>query len=268
MDAEHKHFLPLAGLRAFVGGSSKGIGRAIAELFAEQGAAVTVMARSADVLSNLCENLSKPLGQLHTYVEGDVENPDSIFHTVEKHVNSQGPYHIVVNNTGGPAGGNLVESSTKQLMQAFQNHVIFSHHLMQIVVHKMKEIGFGRFINIISTSVKQPIDGLGVSNTIRGAMASWSKTLAAELGPHGITVNNVLPGATDTERLSAIVARKSAETGKSPEDIRNEMVSEIPVGRIGQPREIAVAAAFLASREASYITGSNIIVDGGRTRAL
>ncbi len=260
--------LPLQGRCAFVGGASKGIGRATAELLAQRGATVIVLARSEKTLEAVVGGLDRRAGQEHAYVVGDVSNPDSIFTWVKNRVNNISPIHIVVNNSGGPPGGLLVESPVAELQQAFQNHVLFSHQLMQILVPGMRKTGIGRFINIISTSVKQPIEGLGVSNTVRGAMASWAKTLATELGPDGITVNNVLPGATSTDRLEAIIQRRAAESGATANDVRAELTAEIPIGRFATPQEIAAAVAFLASDEAAYITGTSILVDGGRTRAL
>lgn len=258
----------LAGRRAIVGGASKGIGRAIAELLAARGASVCLLARTKETLESVVGGLDISQGQEHSYITGSVDNPAPIIHSVEEQLTNFGPFHIVINNTAGPAGGKLVDSNINQLLDAFGNHIVFSHQLMRTVINSMKVIHFGRFINIISTSVKQPLEGLGVSNTIRGAMASWSKTLATEVAPFGITVNNVLPGATETERLESIIARKAATTGTSEQAVREEMVSEIPVGRFAQPDEIARAVGFLASDEAAYITGTSILVDGGRTRTL
>lgn len=259
---------PLMGKHAFVGGSSKGIGKATAETLAARGASVCLLARNHDTLEKVLGGLDTSQGQTHRMIAGSVENPTNIIHAVEKQIQDFGPFHIVVNNTAGPAGGNLVNSNVEQLSQAFNNHVLFSHQLMCAVINSMKVIHFGRFINIISTSVKQPLDGLGVSNTIRGAMASWAKTLATEVAPFGITVNNVLPGATETERLQDIVSRKSHSKGLSTEAVREEMLSEVPMHRFAQPQEIAAAVAFLASDDAAYITGTSVLVDGGRTKAL
>jgi 3-oxoacyl-[acyl-carrier protein] reductase len=259
---------PLANRRAFVGGGSAGIGRAVAELLASRGASVTVLARSEEQLKLVVGGLDTARGQEHAYIVGDVGQPAEIIHSVQKSVENNGPFHIVVNNSGGPPGGKLVDSTVDQLTQAFANHILFSHLFMLAVIHSMKDIHFGRFINIISTSVKQPITGLGVSNTIRGAMASWSKTLATEMAPFGITVNNVLPGATATERLTEIVDRRVASTGVPRSDVESEMLGEIPVGRFAWPEEIAEVVGFLASDAASYITGTSLLVDGGRTKAL
>lgn len=260
--------LSLHQKRALVGGSSKGIGRAIAQELALQGASVTLLARSADVLAECSASLDVSHGQRHDYIVADVQEVESLVSAVENHVHNHGGYHIVVNNTAGPAGGKLLNASVDELIQAFHNHVLIAHRLMGITAPKMVEFGFGRFINIISTSVKQPIEGLGVSNTIRGAMASWAKTLATELGGQGITVNNVLPGATATERLDQIIDRKAVQGGADREAVINELLAEIPARRFADPSEIANAVAFLASPAASYINGTSLLVDGGRTRAL
>ncbi len=178
------------------------------------------------------------------------------------------PVHILVNNTGGPPPGTVIEARPEEFTTAFAQHLICNQILVQAVVPGMQAAGYGRIINIISTSVKQPIAGLGVSNTIRGAVASWAKTLASELAPFGITVNNVLPGMTRTQRLDSLIASKAEKTGKTIEQITQEMIREIPAGRIGMPHEFAAAVAFLASPAASYITGINLPVDGGRTLCL
>ena len=260
--------LSLTGRHALVGGASKGIGRASAEELARNGANVTVLARSADLLKQVASVLPTPAGQQHHVLVVDMSDLEALVHRVENHVQSIDGFHIVVNNTGGPPGGPLVDSSIEELTQAFHNHVLAAHQLMRIVIPMMRSEGYGRFINIISTSVKQPIEGLGVSNTTRGAMASWAKTLANEVAQYGITVNNVLPGATETERLSGIITRKSGKSGRSEDAVREEMLAEIPAHRFGTAAEIANAVGFLASPAAAYINGTSVIVDGGRTRTL
>lgn len=260
--------LSLLGRRAFVGGSSKGIGKAIAEELAHQGASVTLFARTAHTLDEVRAALDVGAGQTHSCIVGDVSSPNTWLPAVEKHVEKHDGFHIVVNNTGGPAGGQLRDTSSESIAQAFHDHVLVAHRLMLITVPLMHKLGYGRIINIISTSVKQPIEGLGVSNTVRGAMASWAKTLATELGGGGITVNNVLPGATATDRLEQIIDRKATSRDEGRDFIVNELLSEIPAGRFAEPREIANAVAFLASEAAGYINGTSILVDGGRTRAL
>lgn len=258
----------LRGRRALVGGSSKGIGKASAEVLARMGASVTLLARSEATLRQAVASLDTRYGQEHRYLVADAAQRDTLFHTVEKHGEDVGVIHILVNNTGGPAGGPIERSSSDEFLQAFENHVLVSHGLAKILAPGMAVSGFGRVINIISTSVKQPLDGLGVSNTIRGAMASWAKTWANEVAPRGITVNNVLPGATATERLAQIVDRKAVASGQPTDVVAAAMVEEIPVGRFGLPEEVAAAVGFLASPAASYITGTSLLVDGGRTRSL
>jgi 3-oxoacyl-[acyl-carrier protein] reductase len=258
--------LDLKGRRALVGGASKGIGKACASVLAAMGANVTVMARNAASLQQVVSSLPVRDGQQHWVLEADVQRPDELCQRVENHVETAGGFHIVINNTAGPAAGNIVESSVSQLSQTFADHVLLSHRLMLILRGYMVDSGWGRVINIISTSVKSPLEGLGVSNTVRGAMASWSKTLATELAPYGITVNSVLPGATATERLASIIDRKAQ--GRSVAEVEAEMLAEIPMGRFAKPEEIAAAVGFLASPAAGYITGTSILVDGGRTRAL
>lgn len=260
--------LVLHGKHALVGGASMGIGHAVAHELALNGAIVTAMARSEDRLAAVVAELPTPHGQQHRYLVADVSQASAFQHAVENYVEEAGPLHIVINNTGGPPGGLLQEATVDALTQAYQNHVLASHVLMQSVIHTMKEAGYGRFINIVSTSTKQPIEGLGVSNTVRGAMASWAKTLATEVAGYGITVNNVLPGATETQRLEGIIDRKATVAGRSSDHIRAELLAEIPAGRFAHPSEIANAVAFLASPAASYITGTSLLVDGGRTRAL
>ncbi|MBK9247231.1 MAG: SDR family oxidoreductase [Ignavibacteria bacterium] len=260
--------LRLDGKTALVCGSTQGIGRAIAEEFAMAGARVVLIARNEDALRETLATLAAPTAGEHAYLVADFTEPESVRRAVAGYLNEGHQINIVVNNSGGPAPGAVAAARTEEFVHALTVHLLCSQTIMQLVVGGMKSNGYGRFINIISTSVRQPLDGLGVSNTIRGAMGSWSKTLATELAPHGITVNNVLPGATKTGRLKAIIARKAAESGKSTADIEHEMTAEIPAKRFAEPREIAHAALFLASSKAAYVTGINLTVDGGRTKAL
>jgi 3-oxoacyl-[acyl-carrier protein] reductase len=260
--------LDLTGRVALVCGASKGIGRASAQELALNGATVVALARSADVLRELVADLPRPTGAEHHALAVDLGSEIEYITGVHNVVDIVGPIHILVNNTAGPAAGPLRGAAVSDLTQAFENHIVVAHRLMSVVAPLMQQAAYGRIINIVSTSVKQPIEGLGVSNTIRGAMASWTKTLATELGPLGITVNNVLPGATQTERLEAIIERTSARTGRSNAETAASMTSEIPLGRFARPSEIANVVAFLASEAAGYITGTSILVDGGRTRAL
>lgn len=260
--------LSLNGKRALVCGASQGIGRAAAQELARNGASVILLARNPETLQDALASLSVHAGQSHHAIAVDMTDEVALLTHVHNHVDGHGAIHILVNNTAGPAGGPLVESDVGSLRQAFANHVLVAHQLTKLLVPGMTKAGYGRVINIISTSVKMPIEGLGVSNTIRGAMASWSKTMANELGSKSITVNNVLPGATETDRLTSIITRNATNHGRSEDAVRASMIAEIPVGRFAQPEEIANAVGFLASPAASYITGTSILVDGGRTKAL
>jgi len=257
--------LNLEGKTALVCGASKGIGLAVAQVLSSLNASVCLMARNKDSLTEALKTL-KPGN--HSYVVADAEHPEDFSENLSNLLNHYKSFNILVNNSGGPAPGPAYLASTESFEKAFKQHLIANQVLTQLLLPGMKETGYGRIINIISTSVKQPLQGLGVSNTIRGAVASWSKTLASELAPFGITVNNVLPGATSTERLSAIIENKASKTGKSLEIITDEMLSEIPAKRFAQPEEIAAAVAFLASTQAAYINGINLPVDGGRTLCL
>lgn len=261
--------LNLTGKRAFVCGSTQGIGKAVALELATMGASVTLLARNKESLEASLQELSTAAGQQHDYLCADFSNPEQLKHELDAYLKSHpAPVHILVNNTGGPQGGPIVTAKTDEFLSTFNNHLICNHILVQALVDGMKQAGYGRIVNIISTSVKQPLKGLGVSNTIRGAVANWAKTLSLELGAFGITVNNVLPGATNTARLVNLNKAKSEKTGKSLDELKREMVAEIPVGRYAEPYEVANAVAFLASPAASYINGINVPVDGGRTGSL
>ena len=250
---------------ALVCGSTQGIGKATALQLAELGTTVTLIARNETKLNAVLSELSTSNGQQHNYIVADFQNPADLKNKLNT---ANQTFHILINNTGGPAGGPVFNASLDEFESAFTQHLKCNHVLVQSVVPAMKEAGYGRIINIISTSVKQPLAGLGVSNTIRGAVANWSKTLAGELGSFGITVNNVLPGATGTERLKQIINNKAEKTGKSFEDVANAMKNDIPAKRFAQPEEIANAVVFLASEAAAYINGINVPVDGGRTKSL
>jgi 3-oxoacyl-[acyl-carrier protein] reductase len=257
--------LSLKGKTAIVCGSTQGIGKAAAMELANLGANLIVVARNENKLKAVIQELN-PIGT-HTYVVADFSKPNELETIITNFLNDK-PVHILVNNTGGPAGGPVNKAKTQEFLAAFNQHLICNHILMQAVKDKMIEAKYGRIINVISTSVKQPLDNLGVSNTVRGAVANWSKTLANELGQFNITVNNVLPGATDTVRLKSIIENKAAQTGQSIEAIKQQMANASPMKRIAQPEEIANVIAFLASPAASYINGVNVPVDGGRTKCL
>jgi 3-oxoacyl-[acyl-carrier protein] reductase len=258
--------LELNNKNALVCGSTQGIGKATAIALANEGVNVTLVARNEDKLKQVLTEL--PSSGNHNYIIADFSNPDALKEKVSAFIKKNYGFHILINNTGGPKGGPVFSASIKEFESAFTQHLKCNHVLAQTTVPFMKNEGFGRIINIISTSVKQPLDGLGVSNTIRGAVANWSKTLANELGSSGITVNNVLPGATKTERLAEIIKNKSSKIEVSVEDVSNAMKNTVPAKRFAQPEEIANAVTFLASKAASYINGINLPVDGGRTKSL
>jgi 3-oxoacyl-[acyl-carrier protein] reductase len=260
---------PFLSRRALVGGSTQGIGRAVAQALAEGGCTITLLARNEVRLRETAAALPTPTGQAHDYLVADFDHPDQLSQVVHTYLAQHpGGFHILVNNTGGPAGGPLLEAPASALLAAFNQHLICNHLLAQAVLPGMQAASFGRIINIISTSVKVPLPGLGVSNTIRGAVANWAKTLANELGPQGITVNNVLPGATVTQRHTSLIEKKVAQTGQTMEAIEADMLKTIPARRFGQAEEVAAAVVFLALPAAGYINGTSVPVDGGRTGSL
>jgi 3-oxoacyl-[acyl-carrier protein] reductase len=250
--------LSLSGKKALVCGSTQGIGKATAIELALLGAEVTLLARNEDTLKQTIAELDNTQGQKHSFIAGDFDFSDELKQKAEQFIAKNGVFHILVNNTGGPPGGAITDAKTDQFVKTFTNHLLCNHVLMQAVIEGMKKEKYGRIINIISTSVKQPLKGLGVSNTIRAAVANWSKTLATEVAPYCITVNNVLPGATETSRLKLLIEAKSQRTGHSVEELKKEMLDEIPMARFASPFEIASAVAFLASPAAAYITGINV----------
>lgn len=260
--------LSLKNKTSIVCGSTQGIGKSVALEFASNGANVVLIARNEDKLKQVLIELPNNGSQKHSFIAADFSNPTDLAAKLSDYISKAGTCHILVNNTGGPKGGPILEAFVEEFYTAFTQHLICNHILVQHLVPLMKQNGFGRIINIISTSVKQPLPNLGVSNTIRGAVANWSKTLAMELGQYNITVNNVLPGATNTIRLKGIAEAKSEKTKESVEDIFSEMAKESPMKRIARPEEVANAVMFLASPAASYINGINVPVDGGRTKSL
>lgn len=260
--------LNLVGKRALVCGSSQGIGKACAIELASLGASVTLFSRNEERLLSVKSELDTSQGQEHSVLVADFTDPNSVHTAISKNIESGHQYEILINNTGGPAPGLAIDADPSAFLAAFNLHLINNQNLVQALLPAMKASHYGRIINVISTSVKQPIPGLGVSNTIRGAVASWSKTLANELGQFGITVNNILPGATATARLDAIIEGKAKKQNISLEEATANEKATIPMARFAEPSEFAAAAGFLASPSAGYITGINLPVDGGRTSCL
>ena len=257
--------LSLKGNRAIVCGSTDGIGKASALLMAERGASITLVARNKEKLNATLTELSTEHGQNHATVCADFNKPDELKQQIQAHLKESGHiYGILVNNSGGPHGGPLIEAKEDEFRIAFERLLICNQIMAQATVSGMKKLSSGRIINIISTSVRQVIPGLGVSNTIRGAVAQWAKTLALELGEFGITVNNILPGYTATARLQELAESKAESMGKTVEDISKIWADNTSLKRLGKPEEIANAVAFLASDSAGYISGHNLSIDGGR----
>lgn len=260
--------ISLENKMAIVSGSTQGIGKAAAEALAKSGATVVLLARNKEKLEQVANGLPTPKGQKHQILVADFSQPSELKKVISNWVSAGNHADILVNNTGGPKGGSIADAPIEEFIMAFNQHLICNHILVQALLPKMKANRFGKIINVISTSVKQPLPQLGVSNTIRGAVGNWSKTLANELGQFNITVNNVLPGATNTERLKSIAENKSAMSQESVDAIFDQMASESPMKRIAEPAEIAQAILFLASSMGSYVNGINIPVDGGRTKSL
>jgi 3-oxoacyl-[acyl-carrier protein] reductase len=259
--------LSLENKTAIVCGSTQGIGLASAIELATLGATCVLMARNEQSLQQAINQLPVPFFQQHKYLVADFDKPETVKSAIEKFV-ADHPVHILINNSGGPNGGPIVNAKEEEFLNTFNRHLICNHILTQAVIPSMKAAAYGRIVNIISTSVKIPLNNLGVSNTIRGAVASWSKTMANELGQFNITVNNVLPGATSTGRLQSIIETNAGKKNTSIDNIEEEMKKEIPMKRFAEPNELANVVAFLASPAASYINGVNIPVDGGRTGSM
>ena len=253
----------------FVGGSSNGIGWESAKLFADFGGNVTLVSRSTQTLKQRVGELSNNGHQIHNHIVLDFSAPDELELKLKEFVTKNLIfYDVIINNTGGPPAGELEKATTDELLSAFNLHLVSFHKILGVLLNEIKNKESGRIINIISTSVKQPLNGLGVSNTIRGAVANWAKTLANELGPYNITVNNILPGATNTGRLQEIINNKAQKLNLKESVIEKQMADQVPLKRIAEPIEVANAVVFLASEKASYISGINLPVDGGRTKSL
>lgn len=260
--------IDLKGKNALVCGASRGIGEASAVELASLGCNVILVARSASLLKTALANLPTAAGQSHSYICADFSLGEVALKEKLKHLLTNQNIHILINNTGGPAGGSLENATRQDFENALNNHLFISHALVGWLKAGMLKAGYGRIINIISTSVRQPINGLSVSNVIRGAMASWAKTLSNELAESQITVNNILPGTTKTERLDELISAKQAVLGLTRAAVERQLIEEIPLGRFAEAEEIAQVVAFLASPAAAYITGINLPVDGGKIKSI
>lgn len=259
--------LSLEGKKAVVCGSTQGIGLAIAEELALLGASCLLIARNEESLKQTIPHLDIALRQQHDYRVADFSKPDELRKVITEYVKDHA-VHILVNNTGGPPAGPIIEADEEAFLNTFNQHLVCNHILAKAVVPSMKEEGYGRIINVISTSVKIPLKNLGVSNTIRGAVASWAKSMANELGQYNITVNNVLPGFTSTKRLSTLMENLAKKGNTLVDIVEQNMKEDVPMKRFGEASEIAAVAAFLASPAASYVNGVSIPVDGGRTGSI
>lgn len=257
----------LTGKKALVCGATQGIGLACAEALAAGGADLVLIARDETALRDIAQRLRGGGAKCEILI-ADFSEPERVRATVEKHIADRGPLHILINNTGGPKAGPILDATMDDFLNAFRMHVICNHLLSQALVPGMKAAGYGRIVNIVSTSVREPIPGLGVSNTTRAAVAGWAKTLARELAPFKITVNNVLPGYTSTKRLSSLIENRARAGNVTNAEIERQMIATTPAGRFADASEIAAAVAFLASTEAGYITGVSLPVDGGRIASI
>lgn len=260
--------LNLTGKHALICGGSQGIGRAAAIELAQLGADVTVLARSQETLRAAVNALPKTHpAQAHSFIVADASDHDDLHARIEQLVQAR-PAQILVNNSGGPPGGPAHVAKVEEYTNAFRQHLVANQIALQAVLPGMRAAGYGRVVNVISTSVKEPIDNLGVSNTVRAAVAGWAKTCSRELAPFGITVNNLLPGFTKTQRLTSLIAAKAKASGKSEDVVAQEMLSAVPAGRFADAAELAAVIAFLCTPAAAYVNGVSIAVDGGRTHAL
>jgi 3-oxoacyl-[acyl-carrier protein] reductase len=260
--------LDLTGKHALVCGASQGIGRATADALAELGATVTLLARDAKALDKVRAELSTARGQKHHHLIADFDHPAELATMLAKALPGLPPVNILINNSGGPPGGAAQSAALDEYRKTFERHLMCNQVLVQAVLPGMRKSGYGRIVNIISTSVKEPIKGLGVSNSIRGAVAAWAKTLSIELGPDGITVNNLLPGFTRTQRLDVVFKARMEKFNMSRAAVEADALAEVPLGRFAEPEEPAAAIAFLCSPAAAYISGVSLAVDGGRMRSI
>lgn len=260
--------LGLRGKVALVSASSKGLGRAIAEELASEGANLVMCARGEDALRETAQSIRKSAGVTVVEVAADVSEPTGIDRVAAAALDKFGKVDILVTNSGGPPSGQFESFAPEVWERATRLLLMSAVGLARRVLPGMKERRWGRILNVTSIAVKQPIDGLMLSNSLRAAVTGFARTLANEVAPFNVTVNNMLPGYTRTDRVEQLARASAEKTGTSAGDAVAKWEREIPMGRLGEPREFAALAAFLASERASYITGSSIAVDGGWIRSL
>ena len=254
--------LSFEGKHALVCGASDGIGRAIAKGLAAHGAQLTLLARRREKLEAVAAELKQAGAMSVRVLAFDLDDRTELVTTVQSLISEHGPVHILVNNSGGPSPGPILEATPEQFQQGLGRHLFASQQLLKAVLPGMREAGFGRILNVISTSVREPIPNLGVSNTVRGAMAAWAKTVAGELPP-GITINNLLPGQFDTDRIASLFASRATAEGRDAAELRAEAEARNPCGRIGYIKEFGQACAYLCSAHSGYVVGQNLLIDGG-----
>lgn len=257
----------LKGKNALVGGSSKGIGRAIAERLARSGASVTLMARSENLLKTIVAQLDTNQGQTHQYLVVDFSNYTLFASQMEEYFKTN-TIDILINNTQGPAAGGAIEKSIEDYQTAFDLLFKCAVHTTSLALKHMQSQQWGRIVNVASVSVREPLNYLALSNSLRAALVTWAKSLSIEIGADNITINNTLTGYFDTERIAQLNAQKAEKMNVSPEKVRETMEAQVPMQRIGQPEEYANLVCFLASQQASYITGTNIPIDGGLLKSF
>ena len=259
--------IDLSGKNALVGGSSAGLGKAIAVQLAQSGASVTLMSHSEEKLQNIVDELPKDQGQEHQLLTVDFNDFEDYKKIVTAYF-QENSIDILVNNTQGPSAGTALEKDVEDYQQAFDLLFKVAAFTTELALRKMRNNKWGRIINVASVSVKEPLPYLVLSNSIRAAVVTWAKSLATEVGPDQITVNSVLTGYFDTQRITDLNARKAKQQGISEDEVLKEMESKVPVRRIGKPEEYGYLVAFLASEQASYITGTQIPIDGGLLQSI
>lgn len=256
----------LSGRHALVTGASRGIGRATARCLASLGAELTISARNGGDLDALHAELREAGAPAVRSLVLDFDQRDELADRLDALLEEH-PVEVVVHNTGGPKGGKLLEAQPDAILGALSRHLLTAHLLMTRCLPGMRSAGYGRFITVTSTSVREPIPNLGVSNLTRASVASWAKTVSREL-PSGVTINNVMPGYTDTDRLGQLADAKAARTGTTAEAVFSDFVAKVPEGRLGRPEELGSVIAFLCSPAAAYVRGQSLAVDGGRLNCI